>query len=333
MIAQLDKIYFQLGVFRTIRRFVAYILEGRPLMSKARWANPLISTVWRVGAWMQKGKTPLKPIFILGMGRSGTTFLGTVLSTHKEIAYLNEPKLVWHLCFDNDDLAGNFTQAPAKYRLTPTEAQLKNGDVKIRSMYAFWQRISLSPRIADKYPELLFRIPMLQHIFPDAKYLAIVRHGAAVASSVKHLNSKLGPDGHVDNENWWGKNDKKWHIICSELIPQHAELSVHIEKLRALSDDYARTAVEWILTMNEILTLEQKMNGAIHVIKYENFIGNPDVILPKIMDFCELGTDPVMIPFIKKSVSSYKEKAYPEVVLPDFLTPIFNDMLKKLGYH
>ncbi len=59
-----------------------------------------------------------KPIFIIGIGRSGSTILGTVLSMHREIGFLDEPKAIWYSIDPKDDVIGHFSNEPAQYQFT-----------------------------------------------------------------------------------------------------------------------------------------------------------------------------------------------------------------------
>lgn len=53
----------------------------------------------------------------MGSGRSGTTLLGTILSIHRQIGFLNEPKALWHSVFGQEDIVGSYFRGPSKVRL------------------------------------------------------------------------------------------------------------------------------------------------------------------------------------------------------------------------
>ena len=50
------------------------------------------------------GQKIRKPIFIIGCGRSGTTILGTALSMHRKITYLNERRDLWFKAYPKTDI-------------------------------------------------------------------------------------------------------------------------------------------------------------------------------------------------------------------------------------
>ena len=45
-----------------------------------------------------------RPTFIVGCGRSGTTVLGTALSKHKDVTFLNEPRHLWFCAYPETDV-------------------------------------------------------------------------------------------------------------------------------------------------------------------------------------------------------------------------------------
>ena len=109
---------------KAVTRLMSYaFFEGRPVTTKGRWINPLVFSILKNVATNKNRYRPVeKPIFILGTGRSGTTILGIVLSMHREVGYLNEPKAIWHLIHPHEDIIGNYSQTNAKYRLTAEDA-------------------------------------------------------------------------------------------------------------------------------------------------------------------------------------------------------------------
>ena len=121
---------------KVLPRFISYALfEGRPVTTKGRWINPLVFSILKtVSTTKNRYKSIEKPIFILGTGRSGTTILGIVLSMHREVGYLNEPKAIWHVIYPHEDIIGNYSRGDAKYRLAAEDA---TGDMRQRAAQMF----------------------------------------------------------------------------------------------------------------------------------------------------------------------------------------------------
>ena len=137
MIAQLDKDYILTRPSKALIRIISYLLEGRPLSTHGRFINSFIKAIFYVEKHLPLLKQVKRPIFIIGIGRSGTTILGKVLSIHKDICWLNEPKLMWHSAYPYEDVMGNYTQVKSFYRLDEsyaTETVAKN----ITKLYSYY---------------------------------------------------------------------------------------------------------------------------------------------------------------------------------------------------
>jgi len=112
------------------------------------------------------------PIFLLGNVRSGTSMLHDLFDLHPEVVSWYEPRTVWmyaaparkHDRFDAKDA----TPRVRRY---------------IRKRYLNYQRKHGNLRVMEKTPSNLFRIPYVRTIFPESKYLYIVRDPLAYLSS------------------------------------------------------------------------------------------------------------------------------------------------------
>ena len=119
MVAQLDRLYVSTRPTKIYSRLVSYLLfEGRPLTTKGRWINPLVAAHFALEKRLPQLRQVKQPVFILGTGRSGTTILGLILSIHRDVGFLNEPKALWHSVNPADDLIGGYSEDPGKYRLS-----------------------------------------------------------------------------------------------------------------------------------------------------------------------------------------------------------------------
>ncbi len=113
--------------------------------------------------------TKIKPIFIIGMPRSGTTLLEQILSTHSQIHGAGElrhlPKII--------DKVGLDTPKDAREYFT-----------EIRSYYYNnLSKISEKPYIIDKLPSNFRWLGLILNSFPEAKIIHIDRNPMAVCWS------------------------------------------------------------------------------------------------------------------------------------------------------
>ena len=165
MIAQLSKDYIKTRPTKAISRLISYFFfEGKPIATKGQFINPFLFILYRIITAFPNSKKITMPIFIIGMGRSGTTILGKILSLHPDIGFLNEPKAMWYYANNEDDLIGSYTAKDARYILG-TENVNNEITNKIHKLYAFYLRAIFSKRVLDKYPEMIFRIPFLKKYF------------------------------------------------------------------------------------------------------------------------------------------------------------------------
>ena len=218
MIAQLDNHYLQIRPWKVYSRLISYALfEGRPATTKGRWINPIVFAHLRVEQAIPTLKKVIKPLFIVGTGRSGSTVLGIILSMHRDVGFLNEPKALWHSVFKDEDVIGSYSRRPARYRLLGEDVTpiiIRNAE----RLFGAYLAITNSRRIVDKYPEIVFRIPFVKNIFPDAKFIFLVRDGWDTCKSIMDWSISKGSQLSSKREDWWGVNNRKWRLMVEELV-------------------------------------------------------------------------------------------------------------------
>ncbi|MFC1806711.1 sulfotransferase [Planctomycetota bacterium] len=215
-----------------------------------------------------------RPIFILGPHRSGTTLLYEVMSRHPELGYLNlanrrfpswprfahlltrlgmndrprEAQVVWdRFCQTDDDVmeAEHATpQAIAWHRrLTSTVLRLRG-----------------APRFLAKYPRLSLRMAWIDAVFPDARFVHIMRDWRAVVNSTlnrrTHRDSRSGKWYGMRIPGWRQMSDVPWEIVAGR---QHRAATLAIEEQgpacgdRFLSVRYTQLCAEPVGTLRSII--------------------------------------------------------------------------------
>jgi hypothetical protein len=330
MIAQIDREYMSYGLGRMARRLASYgLYEGRPLTTKGRFINPLVFGWLRTLAALPGTPDVDRPVFITGLGRSGTTILGILLSLHRQIGYLNEPKALWHVVDPRQDINGNYSSAGGRFRLEAADA---TPDIRLRTRRLFSRYLALTgaSRVVDKYPELIFRVGYVREIFPDAKFVFITRSGADAVPSVVQWSKRLGTvsDGHVDD--WWGRDDIKWNYLRNELILSDAAY----ESLRSVAtadlDHANRAALEWTVTMREGLAQEARYPSSVIRIAYEDLLGAPRDALERLQRECGFDPDPAVAEYAANRLYDNPAKGWP--VLHPEVDRLFRETMERLGY-
>lgn len=248
MPAQIDNIYLKRAGWKgLVKRYFAWYVEGRPLTTRFRFLNIFsrftIKSMMLFGRFLNKDITV---IHVIGLGRSGTTYLGKILGLMNSAVFLNEPKLAWSFAWREDDIIGSYSKR-GFYK-----EHLKHEGKRYQLLLRFYQSVAFIMRsriIVDKYPEVIFRVKYLSRFFLKKTTLVYAhRDWRDVVNSIPKWNLR-----HANKtSNWWGLHDRKWKCISNELI---ACSKYDLIKYKESKDDMIRAFVEWILTVEEFLGL------------------------------------------------------------------------------
>jgi hypothetical protein len=327
MIAQLDKFFYSLSKRKTITRLKSYFFwEGRPLTTKGQWVNPFIFFIFKLRLKLHRKNKVVKPIFILGTGRSGTTILGLTMGIHKDVGFLNEPKAMWFFINPKDDLIGSYTNGFAEYRLD-CDPISKDVEFKAHKLFSSYLTSVNEKRVVDKYPEMIFRKKYLEAIFPDAKFIFLTRNGYDTCFSIDNWSKRLGVSSSGGVHDWWGEDDRKWEFLCRDIIAHDIELSPYLKDISKYKDHTHRAAVEWIVTMKEGLKISNDTN--VHTLKYEEFVSSKNVRC-ELLEFCELSKDMNFDKYCQLVLTPISHKV--NFNLPDEISKEFMNVMKKLKY-
>lgn len=330
MLAQIDLNYIRVCPTRLWSRFLSYALfEGRPLTTRGRWINPFVLANLSIARNLPSLKRVKAPVYIIGTGRSGTTILGIILSAHRQVGFLNEPKALWYTLYKNEDLIGSYTRAPARYRLSEIDVTSDISKAAHR-IYGFYLLLTGAERVVDKYPELVFRYSFVKAIFPDARFLFLTRDGWQTCASIEQWSNRLGKNVAYERHDWWGANDRKWILLVNQIIPEHSDLASHQQTLLTIHDHRVRAAVEWIVSMREGLRLTRTYPETVMRISYEQLCMQPEQTLCDIAKFIELDNDPHYLQYALKVLKP--PRTGDKFNLPSWLHEPFQQTHCELGY-
>ena len=329
MPAQVDKQIYFLRPLKAIGRVLCWALvEGRPLTTRGRWINPLVFVGYRLAQIFPGSEQAQQPIYVVGTGRSGTTILGKILSVHKDVVFLNEPKALWHYAYPDEDIIGSYSKAPGRLRLRPEDANDQT-KAKLTRVYSGILRFLGSKKIVDKYPEIVFRIEFVLRLLPKARFIAITRDGVDTCTSVtawseKHQTSANGL--HID---WWGANDRKWKALVDELLVEHLDLLEFRDDLVRTVDHRDRAAVEWIVSMREVQAVTSR-HSSITTISYEALCTDADEAIDTILKHCDLEPDHAVNEYARHALHGAPKYSDLEL-MPELVQP-FKNTLIDMGY-
>ncbi len=330
MIAQLDADYIKTRPSKACSRLVAHLLlQGRPLTTSMRWLNPLLMAQYGLVKRLAMPRKVVAPIFVLGTGRSGTTILGKVLGMHRDLLFLNEPKALWHSACTLDDVMGSYQLGESRYTLDAQHAD-ETTVIAIHRLYSYALLVTGSGRVLDKYPEIIFRVPFIKAIFPDAKMLFLVRNGYDALRSITTWSKRAGRDSVSGREDWWGLNNRKWKMLVRDVVAKDDALADRAEAIAGLARHEDMAAVEWVVTMRMGLRLMQKQPGLLHEVRYETLCREPQEVLRGVCDYCGLRGDPKFLTYATRTLSP--TPARPTVGLDPAIRDIFMDTMRRLDY-
>jgi len=330
MIAQLDSDYIRTRPHKALVRVLSHLcFQGRFLTTEHRWLNRFILGELALLKRLPQTKPVCKPLFIIGTGRSGSTILGKVLSMHRSIGFLNEPKAVWYTICPQEDVNGHFTRDPAVYRLSARDATPQVSQAAHRILGAYLM-ITRSERVLDKNPEMIFRVPFVKAIFPDAKFILLMRNGWDTVSSIAAWSRVHGRVVKGQVEDWWGLDRRKWRLMVRQLVVSEPLLASALTTVEGLTRHEDMAAVEWIVTMQEGLHLMESMPDVVYPLRFEALTSSPDETLTRLLQFCELPADPVFLSYAQRVLKVVPSKG--ALDLDRTLREPFCETMRRLGY-
>lgn len=246
--------------------------------------------------------------FIVGSPRSGTTILGECLGGHPQIAHFYEPYYVW-------DYFGGRRDHDIKGVQDATE----EAKAFIRRKFQLFSRKSHASLVVDKSPEHCFAIPYVREVFPEAKWIHILRDGRDVILSI---NKKW-----KIRQNWVEKKDYLkfrrvlkvsfilqpfWHFRFLQILYElksgksiKPSFYLNKSKWRGYSgwgprfpgwEQFLRNhsvlefnAMQWVKCIEYVSRYLKAIPSAqVLEVRYEDLISRPNAYFHKILDFLEM---------------------------------------------
>jgi len=240
-----------------------------------------------------------QPIIIIGMHRSGTTmiasmlrelglFIGNDLEDNSEsMFFINHNDWLFHQCggaWDNPDAIKWLYKNPDILRLTDEYLRVRVGGLPVLPYLGLKRFLSDANPIRGmrqevwgwKDPRTTYTLPFWLRLFPGAKVIHIYRHGVSVAASLRaRERDKLKV----------AKANHKWRKALGiyKVLPKRSGFiwsnrCLSLEGGFSLWEEYTETAIQSMETVGA--------NGL--TVKYEDFLANPSPKLLELALFCGL---------------------------------------------
>ena len=206
-----------------------------------------------------------RPTFLLGCARSGTSILGETIAAHPRVAYLFEASQIWN----------RLVPETADHRLTAEAATTDIAPAIYRALADARSGLS-GELLVEKNPKHVIRIPFLDALFPQSRFLHIIRDGRDTVASLMFRNR--GPDwGHLKIPQW------------EKLLTQYPDAH-HI-----------RCAHQWSYAVSTARQDAARLPSTRYLeVRYEALVRTPESELARLVDFLELTPDPEVNAFSGK---------------------------------
>jgi hypothetical protein len=245
-----------------------------------------------------------RPAFIIGCGRSGTTILGRSLSHHPAVTYLNEQRDVWVAAYPVCDIWSEKSPDRAgRLRLTAADVNPQGSD-SLRTVLNAITKRERRPQLLEKLPINSYRVDFLATIFPDGRFIHLVRDGVAVARSISQMTI---------TGRWFGHEDYKWKQLRDFALtrPQYRDLPEQCDTM------FARGLLEWRMSVEvareDLAGLPQNRWMEI---RYEDFISNPARTAAELEAFIGLTPSKEVEDFVSARVRPQRAASNGDVLSP-----------------
>jgi len=233
-------------------------IDGRANQLLRRVYNDLVKrrATTTISTAVHDVATP-RPIFVIGVYRSGTTLLRYILDAHSNIACGPETDFVAHLAdlaSDRRSIAGleglGFDYQHVLNELSRT----------VQYFHTNYARAKGKSRWADKTPRYVEHIGFLYELFPDAQFVCIYRH------PLDQIHSSTRGGTH-----------RPWHLGESDA---------------AASDLIADATAYWSSRVAQMITFEESFPDISHRIRYEDLCATPEAVVSDLFAYLEEPYEP-----------------------------------------
>jgi tetratricopeptide (TPR) repeat protein len=182
------------------------------------------------------GSSSQKPIFIIGMIRSGTTLLDQIVSSHRDVASVGEQPF-WNAEAD---------PIHRKWRERPDKVDIANICSKYLSILE--KEGGESQRITDKMPLNFRHLGLIHSVFPQAKILHIRRSPMDTCLSIYMTFFAGGPNFAYNQENIvaFYESYLRFMEIWRRVLPPDQFLEVDYEELVSNPEPLIRSIIAFL---------------------------------------------------------------------------------------
>jgi hypothetical protein len=258
------------------------------------------SLLWRA---LHPSARLVEPIFLVGSPRSGTTLAVNLFATHPDVASWSEAGRLWDPVHYHDPEAEHFWTADD---VRATHAR------RLHRWCEWYRQSQGKARFVNKHPRNSLRIGYLRAVFPDARFIHVIRDGRAVVNSIlsqvarRERRQKRPMGGFAKPPGWRAM----------------------------LRDDLAeQTALQWQAIVRVVREQRAALGPAYVEVRYEELCVRPRETYRELFRFAGLRADDAALARIPERLE--ESEGWRERLTADQLASIdkaAGDLLRELGY-
>lgn len=282
--------------------------------------------------------TELKPpIILFGNFRSGTTMLQKIIASHPDVVAWDEPVGVW-LYADPKRSHDEFDERDASPAVK----------TYVRKKFLKYQRAHGDRIIVEKTPHNILKLNYVRAIFPEARFLYVIRNPLSFVSSVE-LKWQRPAGARRIMKRLKNTPVSQLHHYLPKLIGQQWNkrilrrkyLSIWGPRYQGIQRDLETEDIVTVIgrqwsratkKAEEDLTFFNE--GQVFKFRYEDFVESPVTYLEKICRHCCLEITDEMVQFVRETVKPDKNLKWQRFD-PDVLArivPELADEMQRNGY-
>ena len=276
-----------------------------------------------------------QPVFLIGAARSGTKLLRDVIANHPSIDRVPyDINFIWRL--------GN--EATPHDKLTPEQISPVIAKRITRKLASFCKG---APYLIEKTVSNCLRVPFLDALFPNAKYIFLVRDGRdVVESSYRQWTAKpdmeyvfkkafsyplLDAPGYAFSyaigmfRKFFSRNSR--HVPTWG--PRYAGIDQDVKTKHLIEV----CGIQWAKSVEKAAEALQRINpDRVYEVRYEEFVQNPDFVLHDLGNFLGLrlnsnGLEVITTENIGKGWDKLHSKQQ------EWVYPLIREALELTGYY